>query len=292
MMYHFSSLSVLLCMFIACTTSIDQQISNEQNHQQNTDFQWSESVNGLRLGIKTNEAFLFVRIENTGNTSITTYSHVLTHEKHYDWFSIRLFSKEAVLSEYDNRYIPITLMDSRDKSAAIFDTLQPGEHFEHMINLHEWIGRDINQNLSLEGEYQIQVIYENKPCTNCNEFYKSFWTGNIESPTTRIYFPKLEQAKLSVRILHHLPVGWGNRYSGIISNASTNSMFFEGDTIEFGMVQFDLSNGEIPSSGDMVILTVQNSGKFNEFPYQPACNCTVSKNKEIWNITDIHHADK
>lgn len=245
---------------------------------------WSNPANGLQLGIRTNGAIITVELKNIGNKPITAYSHVETYERHYDWFSFRVYAKEAEVSGVNKSFIPILLVSDREQSAPVHVSLKPGDAITHSINLFDWMNRKVNQNLKLSGEFQIQAVYKNDPCTDCNDFYKSIWVGTLESPAVPLSLKKLESIKLKVRVTHHLPVGWGDKYKGNVEKV------VEGDTKEFGNeIDFGRAASEIEflKVGDVRIITFQNTGQMNPEPFLPPISGTVSRILELWYIAKI-----
>lgn len=141
-----------------------------------------KSVNGLSVNlIVLNDSMISIAVQNNSDNLIRAYSHVETYERHYDFFEIEVLTPdmdEIILSFYDDR----------DKSASIVVELKPGESFSHDINLLRWAERSVNiDELKRAGLYQlphgikIRAKYRNTPCDNCNEYYKSIWSGFIYS---------------------------------------------------------------------------------------------------------------
>lgn len=88
-----------------------------------------------------------------------------------------------------------------------------------------------------------------------------------------------------LKIINHLPVGWGDIYSAVIIDVVEGSKIQFGDTIRFG--NNDFSSNDYFTSGDIRTITFINSRKKNPNTYQPPCSCTVSKLNQIWTIEEI-----
>lgn len=86
-------------------------------------------------------------------------------------------------------------------------------------------------------------------------------------------------------MINFLPVGWGVRYQGVITEVIEGNLLKQGDTIRFGIIAS--KTYEDLYTGDIRIMTFKNSGKINEQPYFPAISGTVSSKNEIWLMTKI-----
>jgi len=297
-------LSFLSVLFIHCNnkpTNIvnmtdDSPISkckDDTNIVDTVGFNWSKPINGLQLGIKAQGALITLELKNISDKTIIAYSHVETHEIQYDWFSFRVFLKDGfrltvnngILIESPISYFPVNLSDFREISAPVYKSLGPGESISHTINLFNWIGRNVNNNLKLEGNYEIQAIYKNEPCTDCSEFYKSFWTGIIETPAIPFFIKNLDKIKVKVKITNFLPVAWGDIHKAVIEEVIEGNKQDFSDTIEFGITAS--REFEFLKTGDVRIITFQNTGKINEQPILPPINGMVSKLNEMWDILKI-----
>lgn len=137
---------------------------------------------GLVVTLKVlNEREINITVTNISQTMIRAYSHVNTYETHYDYFEI-----EALTPDNDSMYF--VLVDDRDKSAPVIVELKPGESFSHTIDFVQWAGRSVNKATleraglnHLPHGIKIRAKYRNSPCDNCNEYYKSIWTGYVFS---------------------------------------------------------------------------------------------------------------
>ncbi len=138
--------------------------------------------NNLSVSLKVlNDSQIFITVKNTSNKLIKAYSHVETYEKHYDYFEI-----EALTPDHDE--MVFSFFDDRDRSAPFIVELKPDESFSHTIDLLQWSERSISRETLKSAELnhlphgiKIRAKYRNSPCENCNEYYKSIWTGYIYS---------------------------------------------------------------------------------------------------------------
>jgi hypothetical protein len=141
-----------------------------------------DTANDLAVSLKVlNDSLISITVLNTGKSVIRAYSYVKTYENHYDYFEIEAKTP-------DNDQMVFVFLDDRDKSAPVIVELKPGESFSHTINLLSWSERSVNHNtLKKAGLYhlphgiKIRAKYRNNPCDNCNEYYKSIWTGYVYS---------------------------------------------------------------------------------------------------------------
>src|SRR6185503_6263470 len=83
-----------------------------------------------------------VGLYNVGDVAVCVYSHVATHELHYDWFTI-LYADGA---KYHHGSRQIHLDDSREKSGPVSLLLGPGQTIWHTIDVDAWAKRDRNGN--------------------------------------------------------------------------------------------------------------------------------------------------
>jgi hypothetical protein len=100
---------------------------------------------------------------------------------------------------------------------------------------------------------------------------------------TNAQFSKAVTFKL--KIISHLPVGWGDKYQAVILEEVEGSKIPFGDTIIFGYNDF--SSTDFFTTGDIRTISFYNTQKQNPNPYLPAGSCTVSKLNEIWMIKEI-----
>lgn len=135
---------------------------------------------GITLKVLNNTQ-LKITVSNISNRLIKAYSHVETNEKHYDYIEI-----EAITPDHDE--MVFSFYDNRDKSAPVIVELKPSESFSHVIDFLKWSERNVNiETLKKAGfnhlpkGIKIRAKYRNSPCNNCNEYYKSIWTGFIYS---------------------------------------------------------------------------------------------------------------
>jgi hypothetical protein len=127
------------------------------------------------------DSMINITVTNSSTNLIKAYSYVKTYEKHYDYFEI-----EAVTPDNDKMYF--CFYDNRDKSAPVIVELKPGESFSHTINFLQWAERSVNKNTlklarlnHLPHGIKIRAKYRNSACDNCNDYYKSIWTGFVYS---------------------------------------------------------------------------------------------------------------
>jgi hypothetical protein len=138
----------------------------------------------LKLELKIlNTREILVKITNVSQQMIRAYSHVIGEEKHYDNFEI-----EAITPDYEHLYF--SFYDDRLRSAPVIVELQAQESFEHTIDFLAWANRQVNRatlqtaglnHLSDFKALKLRAKYRNSPCQNCNEYYKSIWTGFVYS---------------------------------------------------------------------------------------------------------------
>lgn len=100
---------------------------------------------------------------------------------------------------------------------------------------------------------------------------------------TNAQFSNIVTFKL--KIINHLPVGWGDKYQAVILEVIEGNSKQFGDTIVFGKIDF--SSKDFFTTGDIRTISIFNTNKKNPDPYLPPCSCTVSKQNEIWIIKDI-----
>jgi hypothetical protein len=267
-----------LCFFVFAALLSSNCVASGVNYY---DFTWSESLSGLKLGVSAEGSVLRMALENVSKADIVVFSHVLTYEWHYDWFTVRIHSKDAVINSMDTRYIRIGLTDERDKSAAVTDTLSPGEILVHKVNLYDWMHRNVNNNLNLNGEYQLTLTYMNEECKNCSEEYRRIWTGYLETPPVNVNFQKEQLLKLHVRITDVLPVGWGIIYRALIIEESDGQSHDFGSEINFGFLAGKI---ELPAETELV-LHMKKTKELAVSKTQMPCNCAIDKENAVWEIS-------
>lgn len=102
--------------------------------------------------------------------------------------------------------------------------------------------------------------------------------------TTKI--PILDSIKLKVKILNKLPVGWAIQYRATVEEMPEDRIKEFNDTIFFGAY-------EECNIGDNYIISFKNSKKIHKENYEPPnFGGTVSKQKEIWLVTNIEKLTK
>jgi hypothetical protein len=94
-----------------------------------------------------------------------------------------------------------------------------------------------------------------------------------------------ESLTLKIKVINFLPIGWGVKYRGIVTEVIDGNRQALADTIIFGIMASN-TYGDLVT-GDIRKITFRNSGEINKQPYLPAINGTVSKKNEIWLITEI-----
>jgi hypothetical protein len=92
-----------------------------------------------------------------------------------------------------------------------------------------------------------------------------------------------QSVTLKVKVLNSLPVGWGVRYRGLVIEVVKGNLVDIADTLFFGIV----ASGTFGylETGDISVITFENTGEKNKESYLPAINGMVSKKNEIWLIT-------
>ncbi len=254
-----------------------------QNHDSQADqdgFVFSDENNGLRLGVKTDQDTLYMKLENVSAEPLIVYSHVLSHETHYDWFGGQIYAKEADVDAMDKSYIQITFSDSRDKSAAVTDTLAPGEFIVHRLRFSQWLLREVNNMRFLNGKFQYVLTYENHPCEDCSDEYKKIWTGYLETPPVNIDLHLFEKFEMHVKILSVLPVGWGFKYIAEVVEERSGRTHPFGNEFVFAF----LATGqiELPEEAE-VVLFLKYTGEYMQ-DYLKPCNCGLAENSSLWEI--------
>jgi hypothetical protein len=159
-----------------------QNNDNNNISQMDSTVKEIDTSNQLAVSLKVlNENEINITVTNVCSKIVRAYSYVKTYENHYDYFEV-----EALTPDHDE--MVFSFVDSRDKSAPIIVELKPGESFSHTIDLIKWSERSVNVDVlkraglnHLPHGIKIRAKYRNSPCDNCNEYYKSIWTGFIYS---------------------------------------------------------------------------------------------------------------
>lgn len=180
-------MKILLVFFLATImiASFGTNRSSTQQSQMNKVVVVDDSlskINDLGLNLKVlNDSQITVTVNNASNKTIRAYSYVEAYERHYDYFEIEVLTP-------DNDRMVFVFYDDREKSASIVFELKPGESFSHTIDLLKWASRSVNSETlksaglnHLPHGVKIRAKYLNRPCDNCNAYYKSIWTGYIYS---------------------------------------------------------------------------------------------------------------
>jgi hypothetical protein len=136
----------------------------------------------LKVELKAlDENNINISVNNISNKNITAYSYVKTYENQYDYFVI-----EALIPGHDK--IVLYFIDDRDQSGPVIVKLLPGESISHDIDLVKWSTRRINKDALKKSGFEhlphgikIRAKYTNAPCKDCNDYYKSIWTGSVYS---------------------------------------------------------------------------------------------------------------
>ena len=160
----------------------NKNIISNQNVMTVSQIDTTKHTEDLLVNLKVlNETQINISVNNASKNLIRVYSHVETEEKHYDYFEI-----EAITPDHDKMFF--SFYDKRDKSAPVIVELKSGESFSHTIDFLKWTERNINKETIKSAGFnhlphgiKIRAKYRNSPCENCNEYYKSIWTGYIYS---------------------------------------------------------------------------------------------------------------
>ncbi len=94
---------------------------------------------------------------------------------------------------------------------------------------------------------------------------------------------------LKVKIITHVPVGWGDLFTGTIEEVIEGNKRDMPDTITFGLSSNPYY--DFLSVGGIRIITFNNSGKIHEKNDYYLGDRTISKRNEIWVITKIIKPD-
>lgn len=143
---------------------------------------FNKTSNSLIVALQViDDSLIKVTVTNISDSTIEAYSYVKTHENHYDYFELEALSP-------DNDRFCLSFSDDRDKSAPIIETLKPGSSLTHTINLKSWAERWFNKSVLKKAGFnylphgiKIRMKYFKGECSNCNEYYKSIWSGVIYS---------------------------------------------------------------------------------------------------------------
>lgn len=149
------------------------ETANEVRYPYPFEGKWSEAQDGLRVGFVVEENEVILSVQNTHADDLSVYTYVNAGEWHYDFFTLHLVSESG-----EKR--AIVLMDTRNKSGSVPDTLKPGESIQHRINISDWAKRDFNGNIPIEpGTYDLKVVYE------VDENAEGAWTGKLTTPSAK-----------------------------------------------------------------------------------------------------------
>lgn len=141
---------------------------SEKDVCDSADILWGVASGGLSLGVSVTNSVVGLHLRNIGGFPLEVLSHVSTHEKHLDWFTLELIDAFGVQRQ-------IVLLDTRDRSVAIRVNLQPGECLEHFVDVRQWAGRLINGAADIAtGSYQVFARYAVSGEEHC-------WQGHLEA---------------------------------------------------------------------------------------------------------------
>ncbi len=128
-----------------------------------------------------NKTQVNITVKNISKKIINAYSYVKAENNQYDYFEIEALTP-------DHEQMVFVFYSDREKSVPVIVELKPDESFSHTIDLLQWSEQSINkETLSRSGFHylhngiKIRAKYRNSPCENCNEYYKSIWTGYVYS---------------------------------------------------------------------------------------------------------------
>jgi len=136
----------------------------------------------LAVNLKVlNTTQINITVKNISKDLIKAYSYVKAEDSQYDYFEI-----EAITPDHEQ--MVFIFYTDREKSAPVIVELKPGESFSHTIDLLQWSEQSSNKETlkragfnHLPNGIKIRAKYRNSPCENCNEYYKSIWTGYVYS---------------------------------------------------------------------------------------------------------------
>lgn len=107
--------------------------------------------------------------------------------------------------------------------------------------------------------------------------------------TTTAFAQFSNEAILKVKITNNLPVGWGYRNKATVLEVIDGNRFLFDKEIEFGLVAGHYC--EDLQVDDIVIIYLSNTKEKSPQPYLPACNCTVIRKNQIWEIIKVKRVD-
>lgn len=121
-----------------------------------------------------------VTLTNVGTTPRRVWSHVATHETHYDWFEADVSWPVPTRGRCgkDARAARRTVgfSDGRDKSAPVARVLAPGERLTHDLDLARWLTRaHLLGKAWGPGSYQVRFRYVVAP-------EAGMWSGTLTAP--------------------------------------------------------------------------------------------------------------
>lgn len=211
-----------ITIFVFLFVSIVLGCSNNPANKQIAAKQKTEDLK-LDLLVQS-DSNIVVTVTNTSKKNIEAYSHVETYERHYDYFSLDCETE-------DGKKFELNFLADRDKSASVIVKLAPGESFSHTINIEAWSRRDINVASlkaaglkSLPDKFTMKAVYRNEPCTTCNDYYKSIWSGSVESEMVE-YRKSKEKYQFSISIIEMVK-GTHKHMEHIVTPQSVGVMLF------------------------------------------------------------------
>lgn len=133
--------------------------------------------------------FATLALKNISKQPVTIYSHVATHETHYDWFRVKLRypgpSREGCSRRFVGRRSRwVRFVDARDKSAPVTKRLAPGQTLSHRLDLRAWARRKVNGRFALGGGfYKLQAEYH---VGKAEAQSAKVWGGTLRSKPLRL----------------------------------------------------------------------------------------------------------
>jgi len=127
-------------------------------------------------------------LHNVGKKPITVRSYINAGERHYDPFEIVLEWPGLDGKACTKRnHLDLELSDARKKSAAVDETIQPGQSLVHEIDVPAWAKRGVNGGTVLGGGYyKVTARYRVSG-------EKALWNGLLETPA--LHLVALDQAR-------------------------------------------------------------------------------------------------
>jgi hypothetical protein len=139
--------------------------------------QWSQPVNGLRLGVSGSSGFAELSLENVGTQPLTVLSHVNAGESHLDWFTLHLRDSKGAKRD-------LRMVADRNKAGQVKVTLEPGKSLQHRVDIQRWAARPTNGNAPFAtGSYELRATYEVEPG-------EPVWSGKLEAGTATLTIAK------------------------------------------------------------------------------------------------------